>query len=767
MRLSEVNVGAGPGRQKPRRAGFRALAALAAGSLLLASAGVAYADAISNDLDAVADTAAEVMPLTLGGSDGTTTLYVVKVKADGSNGCNITGKDEAISLSLASSNTGVATISPATAIFDSCGDVQLISVTPRGVGTATVSATQTSNTTGEVFDLTPVNFTVNVSRPPSSNTAPGISITGVVGGADYKKDSVPTAVCTVTDAEDGTITRPITLGAVAGEDSAYGVGSQEASCDYTDAGGLYIKSSVTYNITDATAPTISYTLSPANPDGLAGWYRSAVTLTWSVTEGDSPSTLVRTGCEDRTILLDQLPLNYACSASSNGGIADEVVVSIKKDETAPAVEYTSATGTLAKNGWYTSAIDALFTGTDTMSGLATDTQTVTSSGQGSVNVYSPAFTDNAGNTTAAGADSETFKIDWVAPAVEHSGSSPAAPNDYGWYNTDVVATFSGFDETSGLQSEATQDETSSGESAAVKVNSPVFEDVAGNLSAVGAASATYKIDKTAPTVTSAVLSGTTGANGWYTSDVVVDFTGSDLLSGLLTAPATQSVSSSGEGPVDVKSPIFTDFAGNATVEGAVTESFKIDKTAPKAEFSSAVSSGYYGATAPKPTCIASDEVSGLDGSCTVYGYSTSVGKHVLNATATDLAGNKTTITQEYEILAWTIKGFYQPIDTEGVFNTVKGGSTVPAKFEVFAGDREITDASLMAFTAFKVTCPQNAPFDEIETTLMVAGSTAVRYDATGGQFIYNWKTPTGAGTCYKLIMTAKDGSSISANFKLK
>jgi hypothetical protein len=73
----------------------------------------------------------------------------------------------------------------------------------------------------------------------------------------------------------------------------------------------------------------------------------------------------------------------------------------------------------------------------------------------------------------------------------------------------------------------------------------------------------------------------------------------------------------------------------------------------------------------------------------------------------------------------------------------------------------------MAFTAFKVTCPQNAPFDEIETTLMVAGSTAVRYDATGGQFIYNWKTPTGAGTCYKLIMTAKDGSSISANFKLK
>lgn len=45
------------------------------------------------------------------------------------------------------------------------------------------------------------------------------------------------------------------------------------------------------------------------------------------------------------------------------------------------------------------------------------------------------------------------------------------------------------------------------------------------------------------------------------------------------------------------------------------------------------------------------------------------------------------------------------------------------------------------------------------------GSTSLRYDATGGQFIYNWKTP--AGTCYQLTMKAADGGSISANFKLK
>lgn len=765
MRLSEVSAGAGPGRKQPRRAGFKALAALAAGSLLLASAGVAYADDIYNTLPMTVDSVSKIMPLNAGGADGTTTLALATKDGDGKSGCNLQGQTT-LKLEIVSDQPTVATVSPSETTFTSCGFTQPLTIKPLTGGSTNITARIVGNTTGYSFNTGPAAFIVNVIAAAPANTPPSLVITGPTLGGSSAKGSVPAAVCNVTDKEDNPPSFLATLSAITGPDSADGIGTQEATCYYKDSGGIEVSSSVTYNIIDATAPLISYTLTPANPDGLAGWYRNAVQLTWTVTEADSPFSVRKEGCVDRLIEADQAATSYSCSATSSGGIATWETAPIKKDGTAPTVEYTSATGTLGKNGWYTSAVDALFTGTDTMSGLATDTQTVTSIGQGSVKVYSPAFTDNAGNTTDARADSETFQIDWTAPDVALSGAVPASPNDYGWYNTDVVATFSGFDETSGLQSPASQEETSKGEGAAVKVDSPAFEDVAGNLSAVGAVSATYKIDKTAPKVTSAVLSGTTGANGWYISDVVVDFTGSDQLSGLLSAPATQSVSSSGEGLVDVRSPIFEDYAGNATEEGAVTESFKIDKTAPKAEFSSAVTSGYYGSTATKPTCIASDGGSGLDGSCTVYGYSTSVGKHKLTATATDLAGNKTTITQEYEVLAWAINGFYQPIDMDGVFNTVKGGSTVPAKFEVFAGDREITDASLMAFTAFKITCSAGVVTDEIET-LATAGSTILRYDAIGGQFVYNWKTPTGAGTCYKLVMTAKDGSSISANFKLK
>src|SRR5687768_6414153 len=51
----------------------------------------ALADDISNNLDAVVDADAEVMPLNVGGAPGTTQLYVVERNGDGKQGCNLTG----------------------------------------------------------------------------------------------------------------------------------------------------------------------------------------------------------------------------------------------------------------------------------------------------------------------------------------------------------------------------------------------------------------------------------------------------------------------------------------------------------------------------------------------------------------------------------------------------------------------------------------------------------------------------------------------------
>jgi hypothetical protein len=139
----------------------------------------------------------------------------------------------------------------------------------------------------------------------------------------------------------------------------------------------------------------------------------------------------------------------------------------------------------------------------------------------------------------------------------------------------------------------------------------------------------------------------------------------------------------------------------------------------------------------------------------------------VNCSATDAHGNKATGSFQVTVRALMRKGFYQPVDMNGTINTVKAGSTVPLKFEVFAGTTELTDISVVKeIKVAKVNMSTTALTDEIETT--ATGGTGLRYDSTGGQFIYNWSTKGLASSqCYQLTLTLQDGSTIIANFKMK
>ena len=289
------------------------------------------------------------------------------------------------------------------------------------------------------------------------------------------------------------------------------------------------------------------------------------------------------------------------------------------------------------------------------------------------------------------------------------------------------------------------------------------------------ASDTIGWDKTVPTV--AYTSASPGANGagWHNVDVTATFTATDNLSGFTAGgdlQATGTATTSGEGSgVTVGSPVFTDVAGNTAVAGAETsQPFNIDKTAPtKIAFVGGPAEGqsyYFGFVPGAPTCTAEDALSGM-ASCVVSGYAATVGSQTLTAKATDVADNVSTAERTYTVLAWTIKGFYAPVDMGGVTNTVKGGSTVPLKFEVFAGDTELTDTSIVKPVVSKVSCTggATAPVEELAPT----GGTSLRYDATGGQFIFNWQSPKQAGTCWSVTVNTADGSSITppATFSLK
>ncbi len=155
-----------PRPQLLHRPARRVLTALVAGGVFVTGSGVAFADNVYNTLDPSIDATAEAMSLTAGGAAGTTQLKVDTTNEDGKNGCNLTGSTT-LKLALRSSNTDLATVSPAEVIFTSCGDVKDLSVTglkATGSTPVTNSATQVSNDTGGRFDLAPVTFTVRRRR---------------------------------------------------------------------------------------------------------------------------------------------------------------------------------------------------------------------------------------------------------------------------------------------------------------------------------------------------------------------------------------------------------------------------------------------------------------------------------------------------------------------------------------------------------------------------------------------------------------------------
>jgi hypothetical protein len=152
-------------------------------------------------------------------------------------------------------------------------------------------------------------------------------------------------------------------------------------------------------------------------------------------------------------------------------------------------------------------------------------------------------------------------------------------------------------------------------------------------------------------------------------------------------------------------------------------------------------------------------------------------------------------TTNASISAWSAagKGFYAPVGADAahsvftsapglppttlpagmVWNTVKGGQTVPLKFNIFAGAIEQTAAGAFpnanlntAFQTQKLNCVDSSSTDPVDYTT-ATGQTILRYDTTGMQWIQNWATPkVSSTTCYRTYVTFADGSSLEAFFQL-
>lgn len=161
---------------------------------------------------------------------------------------------------------------------------------------------------------------------------------------------------------------------------------------------------------DVTPPQVSHTLSPAQPDGLNGWYRTDVTLTWTVTEPESPATLATDGCGAITITTD-LARGFQCIATSAGGTTATRPIPIQRDATAPEITFAAAP---------TYPVDAVIeipcVATDRTSGTTgcAGYTAVAASLPATMQTITRTAIDRAGNTSTAAA---TFRVVASAPSL--------------------------------------------------------------------------------------------------------------------------------------------------------------------------------------------------------------------------------------------------------------------------------------------------------------------------------------------------------------
>ena len=404
----------------------------ATAAVVMAGASGAIADDIYNKIDNTIDSTVEVMALNVGGPNGSTVLAVQPRNGDAkpgekdnaANGCNLSAGS--LVLSATSSNPGVATVSPTSVTFTSCGDLKTINVTPMAVGTTRITFSEVSNTTVGTFNLAPATFDVTVTGP--SNTAPTVEVGGVSENGSYEYNQEPTATCSVTDKEDGNSSFPATI--TAGTDVEDGIGTFTASCSYEDKGGLTAASSLTYTVTKIFT-SIALTC-PTDPVTFTG---SALELCSAVVSGrDLP-----TGATASIDYANNINAGNATVTASYGGDAHHAASSASGDFTIGKASPTVNLTCPSQERWTGSAIETCSATVEGAEAGATASLTYsdnTAVGTASVTAN---YTGDANHNDAV--TTKTFKIIKAESVV--SISCPESVTYSGVSQTPCVATVTG------------------------------------------------------------------------------------------------------------------------------------------------------------------------------------------------------------------------------------------------------------------------------------------------------------------------------------
>jgi len=147
------------------------------------------------------------------------------------------------------------------------------------------------------------------------------------------------------------------------------------------------------------------------------------------------------------------------------------------------------------------------------------------------------------------------------------------------------------------------------------------------------------------------------------------------------------------------------------------------------------------------------------------GASFPVGTTTNTYRVTDAAGNFAECSFHVTVL-YNFTGFFSPVNNLPTLNVVNAGRAIPVKFSL-SGNKGLSIFVANSPQSGVIPCDASAPAADLTETLN-AGNSSLNYDATADQYNYVWATSNSwAGTCRQLVVTLKDGTTHTANFKFK
>ena len=299
--------------------------------------------------------------------------------------------------------------------------------------------------------------------------------------------------------------------------------------------------------------------------------------------------------------------------------------------TAPPPPSITATQNPPPNaaGWNNSSVTVSFTCTDSVSGIKTCSAPVTVTTPGANQSVTGTAVNNAGESTPV---TVKISIDETPPTITATPSP--APDGAGWNNTNVTVNFACADSLSGIAQCPSPVVVSA--SGASQVVSGTASDKAGNSTA---ATLTLNVELTLPSIV-ALASPGPNANGWNNTNVTVSFTCTASTAPITSCPSPQVVSA--EGANQVVTGTVTDAAANSNTAKVTLNIGKTPPTIAPVISPPPNASGWNNSavkvtftctagTAPLATCPAQQTISSEGAN------------QVITGTATDVAGNSTTI----------------------------------------------------------------------------------------------------------------------------